>query len=62
MLGSLIVPLFALIFVAALARSTPMKRRMSFWSYKWPNFVMLYPVGAAAALIVLVRVANYMGN
>jgi hypothetical protein len=62
LVGSLIVPLFTLIFVSVLAQLTPTASRKTFWSYKWSNFVFLYPSVIAVSIVALARVANSIGN
>ncbi len=53
LLMACLITLFPLTFVAALANATPAERRLSFWSFRWSNYVMLYPLGIATLLLVV---------
>jgi len=56
--ASFLVPIFTMIFVAALASKTSAADRNTFWSYKWSNLVILLPLGVAVGMMLVISVAQ----
>ena len=56
--ASVLVPIFTTIFVAALASRTPAADRNTFWSYKWSNLVILFPLGLVVGMMLVISVAQ----
>lgn len=56
--ASFLVTIFTMIFVAAFASRTPAADRNTFWSYKWSNLVILFPLGLAVGMMLVISVAQ----
>ena len=42
-LASVLFPMFSTLLLAVLASLTHFENRKDFWSYRWANYVMLFP-------------------
>jgi hypothetical protein len=58
-LVSMLFPIFSTLLLSALASSTPPERRKSFWSYRWANFVMLFPGGFAFLMFIALQIFGF---
>ena len=49
------MPIITTLMAWSLVHKLPPERRRNFWSYRWSNYVILFPMTAALICVVLVK-------